>query len=106
MIIMSPGQLWVMAAALAAALAAAWKILRGAGRRLAREWRKAGATMDAAAPARPAPRPAHGVIMQVLPCGCIFYLLRIDRERCPPHAERDAERDEINRLDQQIRNMP
>lgn len=50
--------------------------------------------------------PVPGVTLTVNPCGCIFYHRDTIREPCPDHARAAAERDEINRLDQQIRQMP
>jgi hypothetical protein len=114
-IFLSAGELWAAAIGLAAAMGAAWHVAGVAFRywRKTREplsppppghpaWRNPRAPA-AAAPARPLP---PGVTLHVLPCGCIYSYQRIDRDPCPPHARLVAERDEINRLDQQIRHMP
>ena len=50
--------------------------------------------------------PVPGVTLQVTPCGCIWYHRDTVREPCPGHRAAAADRAEINRLDQQIRNMP
>jgi hypothetical protein len=57
-------------------------------------------------PCPAAARPQSDITLHCLPCGCIYHYRRVQRDPCPPHARMVAERDEINRLDQQIRNMP
>jgi len=95
-------------------------IVLGAGaRHLARaalrHWRGTRALPAAPPPPPPPPpaprpgppsRPEGDITLHVLPCGCIYYYRRVNRDPCPPHARTVAERDEINRLDQQIRRMP
>lgn len=107
MIFLSAGELWAAVIGLAAAMGAAWYLL-GAAARWWRSTRAATAVLPTALPPlSPSARPLHGgITLHVLPCGCVYHYQRIQRDPCAPHAQLVAERDEINRLDQQIRQMP
>jgi hypothetical protein len=105
-IFLSAGELWAAVIGLAAAMGAAWYLLGLAASFAASRLRKARALT--AVPSAPSPQPSAQapLTMIVHPCGCIFSFTRAGCEPCPHHAEADRDRAEINRLDQQIRQMP